>query len=314
MKRFTKNGEQEVKEIKRDEDGTIKENLIIKGNNLLALHSLKKEFAGKIKLIYIDPPYNTGNDSFKYNDNFSRSAWLTFMKNRLDVAKDILAKEGFILVQIDHNQGHYLKVLMDEVFGENNFRNEIVWSYRTGGIPEKGKLPKKHDNIYLYSNSDTSTFDLFKERQYLEKDFMGSKKDSEGRFYVDTNIRDVIEGIVNVVKDEKIEQFNTRPVLNVSLENIDGFKSQKPEGLIRLLIEMLTSENDRVLDFFAGSGTTLRVAHKLNRQYIGIEQMEYVETIAVEMMKKVIDGEQSGISKNVNWQGGGSFVYYKLEQ
>jgi len=112
-KRYTKDGEEKVKEIKRDEDGTIKENMIIKGNNLLALHSLKKQFAGKVKLIYIDPPYNTGNDSFKYNDNFNHSIWLTFMKNRLEVARELLRDDGVIFVQCDDNEQAYLKVLMD---------------------------------------------------------------------------------------------------------------------------------------------------------------------------------------------------------
>lgn len=125
-KRFTKDGEEKVKEIKRDEDGTIKENLIIKGNNLLALYSLKKQFAGKIKLIYIDPPYNTGNDGFKYNDNFNHSTWLTFMKNRLEVARELLRDDGVIFVQCDDNEQAYLKVLMDEVFGRENSES-VIW-------------------------------------------------------------------------------------------------------------------------------------------------------------------------------------------
>lgn len=125
-KRFTKDGEQEVGEIKRDEDGTIRENLIIKGNNLLALYSLKKQFAGKIKLIYIDPPYNTGNDGFKYNDNFNHSTWLTFMKNRLEVARELLRDDGVIFVQCDDNEQAYLKVLMDEVFGRENSES-VIW-------------------------------------------------------------------------------------------------------------------------------------------------------------------------------------------
>src|SRR3989339_525199 len=114
-KRHTKKGEEKVKEIKRDKDGIIKENLIIKGNNLLALHSLKKQFQGKVKLIYIDPPYNTGSDSFGYNDNFNHSSWLTFMKNRLEVAKKLLRDDGVIFVQCDDHEQAYLKVLMDEV-------------------------------------------------------------------------------------------------------------------------------------------------------------------------------------------------------
>ena len=101
------------------------DNLIIKGNNLIALHSLKDMYAGKVKLIYIDPPYNTGNDSFKYNDNFNHSTWLTFMKNRLEVAKDFLSDYGVIFVQCDDNEQAYLKVLMDEIFGKNAYLENI---------------------------------------------------------------------------------------------------------------------------------------------------------------------------------------------
>lgn len=127
-KRFTKDSGKDggaVKEIKRGADGTIKENLIIKGNNLLALHSLKSEFAGMVKLIYIDPPYNTGNDGFKYNDNFNHSTWLTFMKNRLEIAKELLRDDGIIFISCDHNEQSYLKVLIDsnkeDLFGRENY-------------------------------------------------------------------------------------------------------------------------------------------------------------------------------------------------
>lgn len=121
-KRYTVKGEEKVKELKRDKDGTIRENLIIKGNNLLALHSLKEQFTGKVKLIYIDPPYNTGGslETFTYNNSFNHSAWLTFMKNRLDVAKKFLREDGFIVIAIDHNELFYLGVLADEIFGREN--------------------------------------------------------------------------------------------------------------------------------------------------------------------------------------------------
>ncbi len=128
-KTYSLDGERAFEGFNRNEEGTITDNLIIKGNNLLALHSLKEEFAGKVKLIYIDPPYNTEKDSFLYNDRFSHSTWLTFIKNRLQVAKELLRNDGSIYVQADWNEIHYLKLLMDEVFGRENFRNEIVWYY-----------------------------------------------------------------------------------------------------------------------------------------------------------------------------------------
>ena len=121
FKRYDKVGEHEVKEIKEND------NLIIKGNNLVVLHNLKKRHAGKIKLIYIDPPYNTGNDSFQYNDNFNHSTWLIFMKNRLEAARDLLCESGSIWINIDDDEGHYVKVLCDSIFGRDNFVNTIIW-------------------------------------------------------------------------------------------------------------------------------------------------------------------------------------------
>ncbi len=135
-KRVDKDGKHDFDKFNRRKDGTISDNLIVKGNNLLALHSLIKKFAGKVKLIYIDPPYNTNNDSFGYNDRFNHSTWLTFMKNRLEVAKELLAKDGSIYVQLDYNEVHYFKVLMDEVFGNNNFQREIIW-YLSGAAGYK---------------------------------------------------------------------------------------------------------------------------------------------------------------------------------
>lgn len=121
FKRYDKDGEHEVTELNKGD------NLIIKGNNLIALHSLKKRFAGKVKLIYIDPPYNTGSDSFNYNDAFNHSTWLTFMKNRLEIARELLSEEGTIWINIDDDEGHYVKVLADSIFGRENFVNTIVW-------------------------------------------------------------------------------------------------------------------------------------------------------------------------------------------
>lgn len=167
-KRFTKDGEQKVKEIKRDEDGTIKENFIIKGNNLLALHSLKKQFAGKVKLIYIDPPYNTGNDGFKYNDNFNHSTWLTFMKNRLEVARELLRDDGVIFVSIDDDEQAYLKVLMDDIFGKNNFVSNFIWTRKKKGSFLSNKVRKMTEYIMCFSKKqDINAF--FGEHAYTDK-------------------------------------------------------------------------------------------------------------------------------------------------
>ena len=150
-KRHTVDGEQEVTEIARDEDGTIRENLLIKGNNLLALHTLKKQFYGKVKLIYIDPPYNTGSDSFGYNDNFNHSSWLTFMKNRLEVARELLRDDGLIFIHIDDREMHYLKLVADEIFGKDNFIATVPRKTRSGKSDVPYKLSQDFDWMLMYT-------------------------------------------------------------------------------------------------------------------------------------------------------------------
>ncbi len=152
FKRYDETGEHEV-EVLNDTD-----NLIIKGNNLIALHSLKKRFAGKIKLIYIDPPYNTGNDSFQYNDNFNHSTWLTFMKNRLEVARELLSEDGLIFVHLDYNEAHYFKVLMDSIFGQDKFVNEIIWRRKQATSFGKSKFGITNDTIFMYSKTSSYKF------------------------------------------------------------------------------------------------------------------------------------------------------------
>ncbi|HFB5199206.1 TPA: site-specific DNA-methyltransferase, partial [Neisseria gonorrhoeae] len=156
--RHTADGKQPVGEIKRRSDGTPAENLIIKGNNLIAMHSLAKQFKGKVKLIYIDPPYNTETDSFAYNDKFSHSTWLTFMKNRLEIAKELLKDDGLIFVQCDDKEQAYLKVLLDETFTRENFINCIAvkMSEPSGNkmAHTSHRLPKIKEYILIYKNKN----------------------------------------------------------------------------------------------------------------------------------------------------------------
>ena len=394
IKRFTKDGEQEVKEIKRDEDGTIRENLIIKGNNLLALKSLKKEFAGKIKLIYIDPPYNTGNDGFKYNDNFNHSAWLTFMKNRLEVAKELLKDDGIIIIDIDHFELFYLGALCDEIFDKYNRLGVLAVQHNPGGRNNEF-FANSHENklvyaknkslakIYSFNLSEDKKTRYNKEDEYgkysemsLQRTGDGSKRkdrpnlffpifynENTGEISLDkkTGLIEILpiddEGIerrwrwgkTKIEKDWKRELIvkkikgKYKVYTKNRLSNDTGrkpktfwFDSQyagttgtnaikeifgdkvftypKSPYMVRDTLEIASKPGDIVLDYHLGSGTTCAVAHKMGRQYIGIEQMDYIENIVVERIKKVIDGEQSGISKSVNWKGGGSFIYYKLEQ
>lgn len=341
------------------------DNLILKGNNLLVLSSLLKRYEGRIKCIYIDPPYNTGNDSFKYNDKFSRSTWLTFMKNRLELAKRLLRPDGLIFVQLDYNESHYAKVLMDEIFGTENFVNEIIWRRKQATSFGKSKFGITNDSIFMYSKSSEYTFypiyslEDDNTQKYIKERFVYDDKDGKGKYMKSPlvnslyrpNLRYVFHGI-NPPKNgwlysqEKMEQFyengeiiipddpNARIYRKIYLANYEGqvvqniwldipivnpmakeqrdFQTQKPEALIERIIKCCTVEGDIVLDYHLGSGTTAAVAHKMRRQYIGVEQMDYLNGVTLERLKEVVDGEKWGISDKYDWQGGGSFVYCEL--
>jgi len=261
------------------EDGW--KNMIVFGDNLQFLKTIyenkdtliKDKIKGKVKLIYIDPPFATESD-FKskdgqkaYTDKAKGSEFIEFLRKRLFIAKEILADDGFMIVHLDQKKNHYLKIILDEIFTENNFVNEIVWSYRSGGASKKESLPKKHDNLLVFRKTTLAKVNPQIERQYLEKQFMDTKIDNEGRFYSDTLLRDIFEGIINIQNDNIIKQYNARPVLNLSTERI-GYPTQKPEGLLDLLLNIFTLKNDIVLDFFGGSGTTMAVAEKLGRRWI----------------------------------------------
>lgn len=323
-KRYDKDGEHEVKEISDDD------NLLIQGNNLLALHSLKKRYAGKVQLIYIDPPFNTEHDSFKYNDRFTHSTWLTFMKSRLEVARTLLSETGLIYIHIDHNEAHYLKVLCDEVFGRKNFINEVIWGYRIQGI-SKNAWPKKHDNIFIYGKTDKYKFKSEKEKIKYEKPFIDTQVVEPDLSTVsDSDKQKIIDALKankplpDKYKDKLFNSYfsevyvrdvwdhdSTKPLISGANEFRD-FRTQKPEGLIRRIIDSSTDEGDLILDFFSGSGTTAAVAHKMGRRYIAAEQMISQVDIIRKRLGDVIDGEQEGISKDINWSGGGNFVYAHL--
>lgn len=153
FKRYSAKGKQPIIGFKRDENGLLRDNLILKGNNLLALHTLKTQFRQKVKLIYIDPPYNTGNDSFGYNDNFNHSTWLTFMKNRLEVAREFLKENGVIFVSLDDSESHYCKILMDEIFGRENFISTIIWNSKYTVSNDAKYVSYQHENILFYAKN-----------------------------------------------------------------------------------------------------------------------------------------------------------------
>jgi len=316
---FDKDGEHAFSSFTRDAElnikrglpeDTITDNLIIKGNNLLALHSLEKEFAGKVKLIYIDPPYNTGNDSFGYNDNFNRSTWLTFMKSRLRTAKSLLADGGAIYVQLDFHHVHYLKLLMDEVFGEDNFQREIIWriGWLSGYKTRDNNWIRNHDTILFYSKSHQN---LIFNKNYIPKTEFKKLATTKAERYP---IEDVWNG-------NEYDDLNSIAIVSFSGETVskmlnpeDEVKGQKSEKLIERIIKAHTQEGEIILDFFGGTGTSAAVAHKLNRQYLIIEQLYKHIDICIRRQLKVIEGEQSGISKKNNWKGGGTFTYLELKK
>ena len=415
FKRIDKDGEHPLDGFRRDPEinrkrglpeDTITDNLIIKGNNLLVLHSLLKEFRGKVKLIYIDPPYNTGNDEFKYNDNFKHSTWLTFMKNRLEVAKELLKEDGVIFVQIDHKEMHYLKVLMDEIFGRYNYIATLIVKMRhprrilvgdkdihditeyvlfyskTKIFRPKKQIISKDISHYVYEIIEKSKgreiviggkkVVIFKKGEYEikrhnkpSKDYLRKEniresimdRNSTTRFYRDfLKDRLNIDGfgtlykVIGIGADtlgyryiiqpregyKNANYFQGFPILKEnsfeipkpnfidisdiiargSLAAEGGVKlpkGKKPEKLILELFDYVNlSENDIVLDFFAGSGTTCAVAHKNKLQYICIEQLNYGENSPWIRLKNVINGDQTGVSKDVGWQGGGDFVYMEI--
>ena len=368
-KKYDKDGDHEVDSFSEDD------NLIMKGNNLLALHTLKDKYTGKVKLIYIDPPYNTGNDSFKYNDKFNRSTWLTFMKNRLEISKVLLSEEGSIWINIGDEEVHYLKVLMDQLFF-NGFVANVLWQKRTS--PDaRATLGDAHDHILVY----TKNKDLFKENlntlpllDEQKERFRNSDNDPRGAWvssdftaqgYRPNQMYTIttpsgkeyspppgrcwknIESEYLKLRAEGRMWFGVKgdamPRRKTYLSESDGrvawtwwdnkqvghnqeakkesielfgnnspFSTPKPERLIQQVLNLASSEEDIIMDFFMGSSTTQAVAHKMNRRYIGIEQMDYINTVSVPRLQKVIEGEQGGISKEVEWQGGGSFVYVEL--
>ncbi|UOS13116.1 site-specific DNA-methyltransferase [Helicobacter pylori] len=373
-----------------DLESTLKDkntNYLIKGNNLIALHSLKKKFAKQVKCIYIDPPYNTGNDSFNYNDNFNHSSWLVFMKNRLEVAREFLSDDGVIFVQCDDNEQAYLKVLMDEIFGRENFIACFVWEKTSNslsririkteyilcyektkfGLIFNGDMAEEGQDFPILNEVNVKRTLQFPPNSIYFKTFKGVIKPTKFnkmeliddlRIVNKTNSNmvrinakfkwtqdklddEIKEGTTFVIKSDEFSMryirkgdrevkasnvFNAECGVTTNIKatseikvlfansNTDLFSTPKPEALISRILEIATQENDLVLDFFAGSGTTCAVAHKMKRRYIGIEQMDYIETITKERLKKVIEGEQGGISKKCDFKGGGSFVYAELKE
>lgn len=389
FKRYDKEGEHQVDHLS-DND-----NLIIKGNNLLALHSLKKKYAGQVKLIYIDPPYyfrkKLSTDTFKYNSNFHLSTWLTFMRDRLECAKHLLAPSGTIWIHMGDEGMHYLKLVADQVFGINHFIGTLPRRTRNGKSDVPFNFSQDFDWLLVYTNVEESqavmgraverkyyttedypgkpwrladltkqttakerensfftmvdpktgkeyppsekrtwcitkeTFDSHYKRGYIvfpdDYDFLKITKPYSRKFKYEDEANGKLSSIIS---DCQIQQFLKSLLYDCKNEignneindlfGYDEFDYAKPENLIKIIMEAVTNEGDLVMDFFSGSGTTVAVAHKLGRKYIGCEQIDHQIELTVNRLNEVICGEQGGVSKSIGWQGGGSFVYCELSK
>lgn len=351
------------------------ENMLIQGDNLEALQALLPTYAGQVKCIFIDPPYNTRKTFDHYKDSLHHSQWLEMMYLRLEVLREILAEDGSIWVTIDDNESHYLKVLMDEIFGRKNFLANCIWQKKCGPCNDTQYFSAVHDHILAFAkNKKRWKPNLLKRSDQMNAKYTNPDHDPRGvwhptnlsaKTFCKRNTYPIVSPLGKeflppatrswVVSEEKYQALladnriwfgakgNTRPYKKTYLSEVlqgavpttlwlhseaghnaeakheakvlngeDVFTTPKPERLLQRILHLATHENDLVLDSFLGSGTTAAVAHKMKRRYIGIEKGEHVKTHCAPRLQKVIDGEQGGISQEVNWQGGGGYRFYTL--
>lgn len=353
------------------------QNMLIHGDNLLALKSLEAKFSGKIKCIYIDPPYNTGSAFEHYDDNLEHSIWLHLMAERLKILRKLLSNDGSIWISIDADESHYLKVLCDEIFGRNNFVDEIVWQRAYSPINLKKTLSRAHDTILVYAKNFDQKFEFNKLPRTEEANARYKNPDNDPRGpwkssdlsvgpAVQSNIYEITtpsgrkvlppagyswrlnrERFDEYVKDNRIwfgpggnnvpsikrflsevkegvvamtwwtrdevgdNQEAKKEIKALKFESV--FDTPKAERLVERILTIASDAGDWVLDSFLGSGTTCAVAQKMGRKYIGVEMESTAYTHCKPRLDKVISGEdQGGISKKVNWQGGGGYRFYEL--
>ncbi|MDL0081384.1 site-specific DNA-methyltransferase [Helicobacter sp. XJK30-2] len=348
---------------------------LIKADNFQALNSLMPKYQNKVDLIYIDPPYNTGNDGFIYSDKFNHSSWLSMIANRLELAREFLKDSGSIFISIDDNEQARLKILCDEIFGEGNFMANIIWEKVFSAVNLRKDFSPNHDFISVYSkNIDKTLLNPLPRTEEANARYKNPDNDPRGIWTsgdmsvgpaVEANIYEITlpsgrkilppkgyswrlskETFEEYLKDNRI-YFNggdSVPRIKRFLSEVkDGitpltiwkhkevghnqdaakeilalfddkiFDTPKPERLLKRICEIASNEDSIILDFFAGSGTSVATAQKLGRKWLGIEMGEHFYKVIIPRLKKVIAGFQSGISKECDYQGGGAFRYYELE-
>lgn len=363
------------------------ENMLIHGDNLLALKALEQQYAGQVKCIYIDPPYNTGSAFEHYDDNLEHSIWLSLMKVRLNILKELLSENGSIWISIDDDEQAYLKVLCDEIFGRSNFVCNVIWEKKYSPQGNAQWLSDSHDFIVVYAkNKESWTPNLLPRTMEMNSRYKNPDNDPRGPWkpvdgtislsggqrgaqYAKTGVSENIYALTTpsgrklmpakgrcwyFTKDKMDEAIadnriwfgldgNNVPAVKKFLSEVKQgvvaktlwfredvgdnqeakkevrefnsesvFATPKPERLLQRVLTLATNPGDLVLDSFLGSGTTAAVAHKMGRRYIGIELGDHCYTHCKPRLDAVIDGEQGGISKTVNWQGGGGYKFYEL--
>lgn len=352
------------------------ENLLIQGDNLDALKSLLPVYAGRVKCIFIDPPYNSHTAWEHYDDSFEHSLWLSMMYPRLELLRELLSEDGSIWVTIDDNEGHYLKVLMDEAFGRKKFLGNIVWQKKYAR-DNNSAIGNAHDNILLYA-VDPEKFKKARNRLDLDQKSKSPYKNpnndprglwqsisftgagprpnqmycitgpdgkehyppqgrhwatlepeykrlrAEGRFWFGQDGSGVprvirylseVDGLVPSTwwsHEETGHNDEAKKEIHSLFGRESAFDTPKPERLLTRIVGIATNPGDIVLDSFLGSATTAAVAHKMGRRWIGVEMGDHAKTHCAVRLRKVVDGEQGGISQAVNWQGGGGFRFCQL--
>ncbi len=351
-------------------------NMLVQGDNLKALKALLPFYAGRVKCVYIDPPYNTRSAFEHYDDNLEHTKWLAMMWPRLELLRDLLADDGSIWVSIDDNEGHYLKVVMDEVFGRRNFIANTLWQKIFSPKNTARHFSDDHDHILIfarnaeqwipnpmprsermnknYKNPDNDPRGPWTSGDVSARNFYGAGtysitcpsgrvipgppngmywRVSEERFWemdrderiwwgkdgnntprIKRFLSEVKQGVVPQTLWMNTEVGNTQEAKKevVALFGEVNFMTPKPERLIQRILQIATNPGDFVLDSFLGSGTTAAVAHKMDRRWIGVEMGEHAVTHCAPRMNKVIEGEQGGVSKSLDWRGGGGFRFYRL--
>ncbi|GHR63287.1 adenine-specific DNA methyltransferase [Helicobacter pylori] len=304
---YFKDLEEEIKNLFNEDEinGTL-----IKSENYQALNSLKNRYKETIDCIYIDLPFNTGSD-FAYIDKFQDSTWLSLMHNRLELAYDFLSPQGSFYLHLDNNANYLGRILLNDIFDKENFRNEIIWYYSNKMANSGNSFAKNTETILNYSKNEEYIF--YRQKEPRSEPVLLSKR--EGRDGKNMRARDENGKVIYELSHERyVDTLWNIPIIgSTSTERVKNNENltQKPEKLLERIIQVSSDENSIILDFFAGSGTTCAVAHKLKRKYIGIEMGEHFESVILPRLKKVVGGFKSGAAKEFN--GGGAIKVYALE-